>query len=208
MPIKFVLVFCLVQGFTFGQNFQFDPELLTGNRSVFYQHLLRVHTTDRVSFQNVFLIDHSYHKPEDQIYFFRNTISYQATPVWSSNISFGLKNPGLFGTFSLSVKKISSRQTILYAFGVTVQRTLSLEQSLFLQREFITLKDCRLFYQVLIVLNLDNSGYTRGLQQFRVGVKKRGLQMGFGVNLDQFNNAQKTLHNHGLFLKLILNSNK
>lgn len=187
-----------------GQNILFSPEVLVGDRSVSYQHLQRIELNLKWSYQNTFIIDNEYASDNNRIYFFRNSISYHHSNKWRTNLAFGLKNPGLFSTISWTYLNKDNQHSFFYSVGFTYQNGISIEQSMLYRKELIRIQKYTLYYQVFAVANIDVHGYTRGLQQLRIGFQKEAIQFGFGLNFDQFNNGNKTLVNQGGYIKLLI----
>lgn len=190
---------------TLGQNISYSPEVLIGNRSAAYQHIQNIDLNQRWAYQNTFLLDNEYDSHKNRIYFFRNSISYELSSKWRSSLAFGLKNPGLFSTISWSYLNITHQRSFSYSIGLTFQKGISIEQSLLFRKNILLTKKFTFYYQIFAVANIDKCGYTRGLQQLRLGVHKGNIQFGIGLNFDQFNNGLKTLVNQGIYLKLKIN---
>lgn len=186
------------------QESSFQPELLIGNRSAMFQHFLKLPVTKKLSVTNNFLIDQEYSTSVNRIFFFRNSLNYHFAQRWQANGAFGLKNPGLFMTFAVTYSVITDQSAFSYTAGFTVQREISFEQTLIYKRSLIEFRQYLLLSQIVIITNFDRSGYSRGIQQFRLGVQRASTQLGLGLNLDQFGNSSKTLFNAGVYLKQII----
>lgn len=189
---------------SYGQGVLFQPEVLVGNRSAMFQHHLDIPVKRNISFSNYLLIDSEYNRDENQIYFVRNMLSFKNSEKWRSNIAFGVKNPGIFSTVSWTYKRLDSEKVLIYTVGVTLQKTLSLEQSLVIKRNLIEFENYIYQFQLLVVANFDFNGYSRGLQQFRFALQNENFEFGVGINLDQFNNSTTVLENYGVFIKMAI----
>jgi len=203
--ITILLVLSFYGYSSFSQEIVVQPEVLFGNRSVMFQSQFKAQFTKSLSFNNYFLIDNQYDREKNQIYFFRNMLSYHHSKCWQSNIAVGLKNPGLFSTVSWTYKKREGVKSLIYSIGITLQKTLSLEQSVLFKQDLIEFKNYVFRFQFLVIASFDVEGYLRGLQQIRFGIQKGSIQTGFGINLDQFNNATKALYNYGAYFKFNFN---
>lgn len=207
MKIILVLICIHFSLVNYAQESSFQPELLIGNRSAMFQHFLKLPVNKKLSITNNFLIDNEYSTSENRIFFFRNSLNYHFTKRWQVNSAVGLKNPGLFMTIAWTYSVITDQKTFSYTVGFTIQNEISFEQTLIYRRSLIEFRQYQLQSQIVIIANFDRSGYSRGIQQFRLGVQRASTQLGLGLNLDQFGNSSKTLFNTGVYLKQIIIKN-
>lgn len=184
-----------------GQELNFSPDLVFGNRSVTYKHLIKYSINSKLSVDNLTLFDTEYEEDSNNIYFVRNNFSYHFNNKIKLNTAIGIKNPGAFCTMSLGFLSKTTNFSFAYTAGSTYQKGFSFEQSLNLSYT----PDLSSYYEgyinLLATANINGNGYIRGLQQFKIGIRKKQLITGLAVNLDQFNNARKKLQNMGVFLK-------
>ncbi|WP_306014286.1 MULTISPECIES: hypothetical protein [unclassified Allomuricauda] len=199
--LLFIFLKVLVIGVGFGQELRFNPDVVLGNRSITYKHLVKYSVNQKLTVDNLTLFDTEYNTDENNLFFIRNTISYSVFKNVSANAAIGIKNPGAFGTVSMSYLFRSPNFLGVYTMGVTYQKGGSLEQSLVMSYTPFLWKGHRGYLNLLATANLNSNEYTRGLQQVKVGIQKKLLTTGIAVNLDQFNNAKRTLTNFGIFFK-------
>jgi hypothetical protein len=184
-----------------GQELNFSPDLVFGNRSVTYKHLVKYYISPKLSVDNLTLFDTEYEEDTNNIYFVRNNFSYQFNPKINLNTAIGVKSPGAFCTVSLGFSSKTTNFSFAYTAGSTYQKGFSLEQSLVLSYFPDLGHNHKGYINLLATANINANGYIRGLQQFKIGLRKKQLITGLALNLDQFNNARKKLQNMGVFLK-------
>lgn len=194
-----ILFFTALTSGMIGQELHFVPDIVFGNRSFTYKHLIRYTIHPRLSVDNLTLFDTEYEDDANNIYFIRNNVSFVLSESIRANSAIGIKNPGAFGTLSLSYHFKSHDFSLTYSAGSTYQNGFSFEQSLLIGYSPNLGNDLFGYLHLLATGNISREGYTRGLQQFKLGVQKKQLAIGWAVNLDQFNNARKKLENTGLF---------
>jgi hypothetical protein len=199
-----VLAFVLLASCSRAQELSFAPEMLLGNRSHTYLHLVKYHINGRWSVNNLTLFDTEYTTNGNNIFFIRNTATYRLSRTLSANASIGIKNPGHFATASLQYRYSKKNFTASYTAGSTYQEGFTFEQSLALNYSPKISKGLKAYFNLLAIANLNFEEYQRGLQQLRIGLVGNKAAYGVGLNLDQFNNASKTLSNIGLFIKYTL----
>lgn len=197
----FTLFYLSVSTLVIGQELSFAPDVVFGNRSLTYKHLIKYSVNPKLSVDNLTLFDTEYDNDGNNIYFIRNTISYALTKNIRANTAIGIKNPGAFGTISLSFTSQSPQFKFTYSAGSTYQDGFSFEQTIVASYLPSFGNDHQGYINLLATGNINANGYARGLQQLKIGVRKKQLITGLAINLDQFNNARKTLSNKGIFLK-------
>lgn len=197
----FTLFYLSVSTWVIGQEVSFASDVVFGNRSLTYKHLIKYSMNPKLSVDNLTLFDSEYDTDLNNIYFIRNTISYALTKNIMANTAMGIKNPGAFGTVSMSFSSRSPRFSFTYSAGSTYQDGFSFEQSIIASYLPSFGNDHQGYINLLATGNINANGYARGLQQLKIGVRKKQLTTGLAINLDQFNNARKTLTNTGIFLK-------
>ncbi|MCE4564583.1 hypothetical protein INQ51_09700 [Maribellus sp. CM-23] len=180
---------------------QFSPENLMGNRSNNYQHIIGAMITDKLHFSNFAYLDSDY-STKANLYNIRNTISYNLVDNWFSNLAVGLKNPGVYTTFSVQYVKKYNTFSYLLRTGATYQKSWTSESFATMQYVPKISDSINAFLNASLSLNVNTKGITRGIQQFRMGIKNKQLTYGLASNFDQFNYNQRTLTNHGLFLRI------
>ncbi|MDR6923715.1 MULTISPECIES: hypothetical protein [Chryseobacterium] len=203
MKAKYAVVMILAATFSKlnAQKLSYTSDLVLGHRSYTYMHNVNYQLSDHLKLNNLTLFDTEYTEDKDNIFFIRNALSYSFTKKVSINTAFGVKNPGAFFTVSAQYKIIQSFYSFSYSLGATYQKGFSLEQSLSFEY-FPNLKEgLQGYFSLLAIGNLDDSGYLRGLQFLRLGVKQDKMMYGIASNFDQFNNGKKTLENIGVFVK-------
>ncbi|MDR2235002.1 MAG: hypothetical protein LBE92_02665 [Chryseobacterium sp.] len=183
------------------QKLSYTPNLVLGHRSYTYMHNINYQLNEKLKLNNLTLFDTEYTGDKDNIFFIRNTLSYNFTKKLSVNTAFGVKNPGAFFTVSAQYRITKPTYSFSYSIGTTYQKGFSLEQSLSFEYSPYLKDGLQGYFSVLAIGNLDNSGYPRGLQFFRLGVKQDKIMYGAASNFDQFSNAKKTLENIGVFVK-------
>ena len=203
MKAKFIAITALASAFLNlnAQKISYTPDLVLGNRSYTYMHNVNYQLNERLKLNNLTLFDTEYTKDKENIFFIRNTLSYHLTKRLSANAAFGMKNPGAFFSPYLQYKIIRPSYYLSYSIGTTYQKGFSLEQSVSFEYTPNLTENFKGYFSVLAIGNLDNSGYPRGLQFIRLGVKQDKMMYGLASNFDQFNNGKKTLENIGAFVK-------
>ncbi|WP_312301314.1 hypothetical protein [Chryseobacterium sp.] len=183
------------------QKLSYTPDLVLGNRSYTYMHTINYQLNDRLKLSNLTLFDTEYTRDKENIFFIRNTLVYNLTKKLSMNAAFGMKNPGAFFSAYVQYKITQPTYSLSYSIGATYQKGFSLEQSVSFEYTPYLKENLQGYFSVLAIGNLDNSGYPRGLQFIRLGVKQNKMMYGAATNFDQFNNGKKTLENIGAFVK-------
>lgn len=183
------------------QSVSFSPEIVIGNRSVGYQHFAGYKFNNSWSINNVSLFDTEYTNDKNNIFFIRNMLSYNLNKHFKANAAIGIKNPGVFATLTSQYQYISSSFKLNYAIGSTYQDGFTLEQTLILNYTPMLSKTIEGYINLFAVVNTNLKVLDRGIQQLRIGIKKEKLTTGIAANLDQFNKAEKTLENFGVFIK-------
>ena len=197
----FTLFYLSVSTLVIGQELSFAPDVVFGNRSLTYKHLIKYSVNPKLSVDNLTLFDTEYGNDLNNLYFIRNTISYALTKNIRANTAIGIKNPGAFGTMSLSFTTQSHQFSFTYSAGSTYQDGFSFEQSIVASYLPSFGNNNQGYINLLATGTINASGYARGLQQLKIGIRKKQFTTGLAINLDQFNNARKTLTNTGIFLK-------
>lgn len=183
------------------QSLNYLPDMVIGNRSFTYLHNINYHFNDRVKINNLTLFDTEYKVNKSNIYFIRNTLSYNFSKNISLNTAFGIKNPGSFFTVSGQFRTQKPTYSFAYSLGTTYQSGLTLEQAMSFDFSPHLTEQLRLFFSFLAIANIKHKDYQRGIQLIRLGLKDKKASYGLALNLDQFNNNTKTLANTGIFIK-------
>lgn len=183
------------------QQLTYTPDLVLGHRSYTYMHNVNYYFNDRLKLNNLTLFDTEYTKDQENIFFIRNTLAYNLTKHFSVNAAMGMKNPGVFFSAYVQYRIAKSSYSLSYSVGTTYQKGFSLEQSVSFEYMPHLKGNLQGYFSVLAIGNLDDSGYPRGLQFIRLGVKQNKMMYGLASNFDQFNNGKKTLENIGAFVK-------
>ncbi|KFF26562.1 hypothetical protein [Chryseobacterium vrystaatense] len=203
MKVKYAAVSALIMslsGLT-AQQLSYTPDIVLGHRSYTYMHNINYQLNDRLKINNLTLFDTEYTKDKNNIFFIRNTLSYSLHKRFNMNAAFGIKNPGAFFSMSAQYRITASSFSFSYSIGATYQKGYSLEQSVSFEYAPHLKENIKGYFSVLAIGNLDDSGYPRGLQFIRLGLKQDKIMYGIATNFDQFNNAEKTLENIGAFIK-------
>lgn len=182
----------------------YTPELVVGNRSIFYQHRVNTNINRYLSFNNLAQMDAEYAHFKNNIYFIRNTFSFKINPHFSLNTSFGVKNPGSFSTLFINYNYMDKEFVLNYSIGITQQKGLSLEHSFSVENDFSLAPNFQRNTRFQILLNHNKSEYHRGFQQIRLGLKRNEFILGVAINYDQFNNNDRLLANYGFYIKQII----
>ncbi|TJY35983.1 hypothetical protein [Pontimicrobium aquaticum] len=183
------------------QSVSFSPEMVLGNRSTGYQHVIGYKINNKWSFNNVSLFDSEYSNDKNNIFFIRNMLSYNLNKHFKANVALGVKNPGAFATLTSQYQYAKQNFKLSYAIGSTYQNGFTLEQTLILNYTPILRKKIQGYISLFAVVSTNLKELDRGIQQLRIGVKKEQLITGVAINLDQFAKAEKTLENFGVFIK-------
>ena len=186
---------------TKAQQLAYTPDIVLGHRSYTYLHNVSYQFDDKLKINNLTLFDTEYTKDKENIFFIRNTISYSLTNKISLHAGFGMKNPGAFFTAFAQYRIAKPTYSFSYSVGTTYQKGFTLEQSISAEYTPLLNDDLQAYLNILAIANLNFDGYQRGLQFFRVGLKQKKLSYGVAINLDQWNNVEKTLENIGFFTK-------
>ncbi|MDR6457553.1 hypothetical protein J2786_000646 [Chryseobacterium vietnamense] len=201
MKARFIAITALASVSLNAQKLSYTPDIVLGHRSYTYMHNVNYQLNERLKLNNLTLFDTEYTKDKENIFFIRNTLSYMLTKRFSANAAFGMKNPGAFFSAYLQYKIIQPAYSLSYSIGTTYQKGFSLEQSISFEYTPYLTENFKGYFSVLAIGNLDDSGYPRGLQFIRLGVKRDKMMYGLASNFDQFNNGKKTLENIGAFVK-------
>lgn len=183
------------------QKLNYTPDLVAGHRSYTYMHNVNYYFNDRLKLNNLTLFDTEYTRDKENIFFIRNTLAYHLTKKISINAALGMKNPGAFFSAYIQYRIAKPIYTLSYSIGTTYQKGFSLEQSVSFEYMPHLKENLQGYFSVLAIGNLDGSGYPRGLQFIRLGIKQDKMMYGIASNFDQFNNGKKTLENIGAFVK-------
>ncbi|TLX25365.1 hypothetical protein FE904_12165 [Chryseobacterium indologenes] len=203
MKAKFIAITALaaVSSGLSAQKISYTPDIVVGHRSYTYLHHINYQLNDRLKLNNLTLFDTEYTKDKENIFFIRNTLAYNLSKRFIVNAAFGMKNPGAFFSAYLQYKITHPTYSFSYSVGTTYQKEFSLEQSVSFEYTPYLKENLQGYFSVLAIGNLDHSGYPRGLQFVRLGIKQDKMMYGLASNFDQFNNGKKTLENIGAFVK-------
>ncbi len=179
----------------------YRPENFLGSRSNNYQHIIYAKISDKFSLTNFSYLDSDYNGAEN-LYNVRNVFSYRFLKNWSSNIAFGLKNPGLYGTVSIQLNHSYDLISYVLVTGLTYQNGFTSESFGSISFTPEILQNVKLYLRATFSFNVNLRGVTRGVQQFRVGILQSNISYGIASNLDQFNYNMKKLQNYGVFLNV------
>lgn len=182
------------------QKLSFIPDHLIGHRSFTYFHNINYQLSQRWKVNNLTLFDSELKENRNNIFFIRNTLSYNFSKNIAANFGIGIKNPGSFLTLSGQYKYFNPKFTFSYSLGVTFQSGFTLEQSLSFEFILFQSKSLQLYTSALAIANINTREYQRGLQMIRLGVRIKSLSWGLALNMDQFNN-RSGLENAGIFFK-------
>jgi len=197
-----VLIFILFEAFAVNaQSASFSPEILLGNRSASYQHFIEYNFNDTWSINNVSLFDTEYTNDKNNIFFIRNMLSFKLNKHIKANVALGVKNPGAFISISTQYNYATTNFRLSYAVGGTYQNEVTLEQNLILNYTPTICTNLQGYINLFVVINTNLKVLDRGIQQWRIGIKKERCVTGIAINLDQFTKAEKTLENFGAFIK-------
>ncbi|MFC4720820.1 hypothetical protein ACFO5O_00695 [Geojedonia litorea] len=196
--------------YIWSQELSYHPEILSGHRSFSYQHKIEFSVNPSLKLNNITLFDTEYNNDDNNLYFIRNSISYEFFKNIKVVGAFGIKNPGSFVTSALQYNYKKKNYMFMYSVGTTYQNGFTIEQNFGFEFKPKINMDMYGLLKLQVISNTSKKEYVRGIQQLRIGVIKNNLQFGFAANLDQFNNASKTLANYGIFYKhnLIYSNNK
>lgn len=203
MKARYTFLFLLIlfTTATRSQNISYIPEMVMGNRSLFYQHGLSKNINEKISFSNLTIYDADYRNEKNNIYFIRNTVSLLLNKHISLNAALGIKNPGAFTTVAFQYFLKTPFLHFAYSAGITYRADYTLEQSLFLEYTPRLFGKKQLYLRAQAIANNNLEQYQRGIQQLRIGIKHDRLQYGLGLNLDQFDNGFRKLKNTGIFIR-------
>lgn len=183
------------------QSVSYVPETILGNRSFAYQHFVGYNFNEKWSINNISLVDADHTNYVNNIFFVRNRLFYNLNKRFNINIAFGVKNPGSFTTLATQYKYSTINFTLGYTIGATYQDGFTLEHTLQLKYTPKLGNKTNIYLNLFMIMNTDLQNIDRGIQQFRLGLKKEKIISGMAINLDQFANAEKKLTNIGIFIK-------
>jgi hypothetical protein len=183
------------------QDTYLSPELVTGHRSLAYQHFLNHAFNQKIRFNNLILYDTEYNDNANNIYFMRNSLGYSLNPNLSVNAALGIKNPGSFATIFAQYQYKNPMIMLLYSAGVTYQRGFSLEQSLIFECIAPIKNEVKAYFRLQALGDLTSEAYPRGFQYLRLGIRTYPFTYGLAANLDQFDDANFNLKNVGIFFR-------
>lgn len=186
------------------KSLAYHPELIIGNRSVFYQHSISTSLHSKFRFNNITQFDNEYFNNKNNIYFIRNSVSYPLHKNFSINAALGLKNPGSFSTLFINYNLTKNNFILNYSVGFTLQKKYSYEQMFIIEKNIPVHKNIAIHTKFQALTNITQTEYLRGFQHFRVGLKQHSFNYGLAANFDQFNNNKRTLHNYGIYIKKII----
>jgi hypothetical protein len=183
------------------QSVSFSPEMVLGHRSLSYQHFVSYSFDEKWSVNNVSSFDTEYNNETNNIFFIRNTLSYSFNKRFKINAAIGIKNPGAFASIASEYNYMVPNFKVSYAIGSIYQNGFTLAQTLILNYAPTLSKSIQGYLNIFLSASTDLKILSRGIQQFRIGIKKGKLMTGIAVNLDQFAKAETTLMNNGFFIK-------
>ncbi len=201
---RIIVFYILLVSFASVNTFAWSPELLVGNRSVFYQHSINTSINEKIKFNNISQIDNEYFNNRNNIFFIRNSISYSINKNISFNAAIGLKNPGSFSTLFANYYFNRNNFSVNYSAGITLQKILSYEQMFIVEKNIPLNNKIAIHTKFQALTNITRTDYLRGFQHLRIGLKSTTYNYGLAANFDQFNNNNKTLSNFGFYIKKII----
>ncbi len=186
------------------QKINYSPEIVIGHRSYTYLHNINIPVNNKIKINNLTLFDTEYESfkgTSNNIFFLRNSISYNLSKSIAINAAAGIKNPGTFFSVFSQYRKSNQDFSFGYSIGFTYQKEFTLEQSLNFEYYPRITEEIRAYISLLAIANINLKEYQRGLQFFKIGIRLKKSGYGLFVNLDQFNNNKKNLENAGFFIK-------
>ncbi|MCR6637968.1 MAG: hypothetical protein NVV82_02960 [Sporocytophaga sp.] len=183
------------------QQLSYTPDLVAGHRSLMYLHNVNYYFNNKVKINNLTLFDTEYRSDKANIFFIRNTFSYNVSRKVTLNVAVGMKNPGSFFSISAQYRIVQPIYSFAYSLGATYQKGVTLEQSVALEYFPYLNENLQVYFNLLAIANINLEEYQRGLQYVRLGLKENKLAYGLALNADQFNNGRKILLNTGIFIK-------
>ncbi len=198
--IAFVLLWFFSIKLT-AQQLTYVPDIVIGHRSSTYLHNVNYQFNSKIRVNNLTLFDTEYKEYKNNIFFIRNTLSYNIPKKISLNAEKKKKNPGSFFTISAQYRMLKPTYSFAYSIGTTYQKGFTLEQSISIEYYPTLTENLQLYFNFLAIANVNLEEYQRGLQFIRLGLKEKKVSYGLFLNLDQFNNNIKTLENAGTFIK-------
>lgn len=191
---------CIIHATASAQHLAYAPEAMVGQRAFSWQHSIQTPLNSRWQFSNVVLYDHIYtHEPN--IYFIKNSITYQLNNSLRIEAGCGIKNPGAFGSLLLQYHYHQNNISFSYGIGPGIQNGILLEQALRAHFSPPISSTTNAILSFFASINIANNRLDRGLQQLRIGIKKQQISGGLALNIDQFNNHNGSFFNTGIFLK-------
>lgn len=181
------------------QRLHYQPEFLGGYHSLSYAHTAAYTLHQKLQLANYTYIDGAYTSDTVNIYFIRTKLAYHIFPALSIHAAIGMKNPGKFTTLLLQYQYARPHFSISYAAGPTYQNGFTLEQALAASWQGSPSGNTKLYLSAKASINTKAVDLNRGVQQFRIGLRKRKLTHGLGANFDQFRPGTKSLFNAGIF---------
>ncbi len=183
------------------QQLSYTPDIVVGHRSLTYLHHVNYNFNTKVKINNLTLFDTEYSSDNANIFFIRNTFSYNVLRNVAFNIAVGMKNPGSFFTISTQYRTAHPIYSFAYSLGMTYQKGFTLEQSIALEYYPYLAEKLQAYFNLLAIANINLDEYQRGLQYLRLGLKENRTAYGLALNADQFKNGKKVLVNTGIFIK-------
>lgn len=198
----FFLSYLLWSGFLANaQQLSYQPEMVLGHRSYTYQHNVFLPISKSWTFSNLVYFDTEHLNNDRNIYSIRNTISYTISKSFQFNTAVGLKNPGTFSTISLQYNYHNKRLFFLTNLGWYYQNGSAVEHFILAQYSIPLTSKTDLYFRGQSTLDINRDGILRGVQQLRIGVDNGDFGVGLAGGFDQWNNAETSITNFGVYIK-------
>jgi hypothetical protein len=206
---RMILIGCTALAFTSAAAQPFTAEAMAGNDYLFYQHLV----VKKFSAQSRFGLMHianviTRYQPDPAKGGKPHELMNQAYLTTSISKSVTL----LTGLFYNNVTGTRAAIGLQYArpfkngLFVTVPRADlehhgSVELMCMLEYRPTLGKNLKLYTRLQVMSNYGAYHHNRSYQRFRLGVSLRHLQVGLGMNLDEYGRAPETRVNAGFFIR-------
>lgn len=193
------MFFVLINLGVYAQQNSISNEVLLGNKGMTYQGFVQFSTHEKIRFTHNYFLDKPYSNQQQNLYFLRSNLEYSLRANVQLLLSVGVKNPGVFYSSTLQLKQLGNRSSTFFLLGATLINRPVLEITFIHNYTVAQWKESKLIFRLFGTFSIDKDGFTRGIQQMRIGMQQNHFRWGVGLNMDQFAKLSMPRFNHGVF---------
>lgn len=177
----------------------FFPEVVVGHRSYSYAHNADFPVDKKWSIVNIVSVDVEHTGYERNLFFIGSGLSYHLSPAFKANALVGLKDPGAFGAINIQYSKKFEKIFFTTFLGWHYLKESDVEHFMLAQYKTPIKDNLDFVLKIQSVMTFNKHGFSRGIEQVRLGVAGRKAGFGLAVNFDQWARVLSPIYNVGFY---------